>query len=449
MTVETPVAGDVTITESSTASVSPSGYSMFGFTVAITAPTASASDPLRITFEIDRSILPVGFTLDWVSMFRNGAIVRACSDDSGAADPDPCIASATFDADDDLVVTVLTSQASDWDAGVLESLLPVPLTVDAGGPHVALEGDPLILPAAAIGGTGAVSFEWTSDPLSLDDPNSPAPLVDTGLADDGVYLVTVTATDEAGAVATGDTTVEILNAPPLLADVEGPADPVALDTVVSVSAGFVDPGMRDTHTATIDWGDGIITHATVLETDGSGTASGEHAYSSAGIYTVAVTVVDDDGGEASTTYEYVVVYDPAAGFVTGAGWINSPAGAYVPDPGVAGKATFGFVSKYKKGKNVPDGQTEFRFKAAGLDFHSASYDWLVVTGNDYATFKGSGTVNGEGGYKFRIWAGDGDPDTFRIKIWEEDDAGNETVIYDNGFDQEIGGGSVVIHSSRK
>lgn len=110
-----------------------------------------------------------------------------------------------------------------------------------------------------------------------------------------------------------------------------------------------------------------------------------------------------------------------------------------------GKATFGFVAKYKKGANVPDGQTEFVFHSGGLNFHSTSYDWLVVTGSDYAKFKGSGTINGMGDYKFMLWAGDDAPDTFRIKIWEEDDAGVETVVYDNGFDQAIGGGSIVIH----
>ncbi|GAG12843.1 unnamed protein product, partial [marine sediment metagenome] len=81
-----------------------------------------------------------------------------------------------------------------------------------------------------------------------------------------------------------------------------------------------------------------------------------------------------------------------------------------------------------------------------LNFHSSGYKWLVVTGSDYAMFKGSGTINGEGDYRFRIWAGDDDPDTFRIKIWVEDeDTGEETVIYDNGFDQEIAAGSVQIH----
>jgi hypothetical protein len=123
------------------------------------------------------------------------------------------------------------------------------------------------------------------------------------------------------------------------------------------------------------------------------------------------------------------------------------------DPGPTGKATFGFVSKYKKGATVPTGSTEFQFHAAGMNFHSNSYEWLVVTGSNYAKFKGSGTINGELApngemYKFMIWAGDDDSDTFRIKIWYEQ-GGGEMVVYDNGFDQELGGGSIVIHTKNK
>ena len=91
----------------------------------------------------------------------------------------------------------------------------------------------------------------------------------------------------------------------------------------------------------------------------------------------------------------------------GGGWIDSPLGAYVPDPSLTGKATFGFVSKYKKGKNTPDGNTEFQFRAADMNFHSTSYDWLVVSrGGSNAQFKGSGTINGSGDYRFMIWASD-------------------------------------------
>ena len=145
----------------------------------------------------------------------------------------------------------------------------------------------------------------------------------------------------------------------------------------------------------------------------------------------------------------VVVYDPPAGFVTGGGWIDSPAGAYTADPSLTGKANFGFVSKYKKGATVPTGNTELQFKAGSLNFHSSNYDWLVVTGSDYARFKGNGTINGSGEYKFVLWAGDSEPDTFRIRIWTEDVFGFEIDVYDNGFDQEIGAGSIVIHTKKK
>jgi hypothetical protein len=73
---------------------------------------------------------------------------------------------------------------------------------------------------------------------------------------------------------------------------------------------------------------------------------------------------------------------------------------------------------------------------------------LVVTGSNFAKFKGVGTVNGEGDYHFMLWAGDDSPDTFRIKIWTEDAGGAETVIYDNGMDQAIRGGSIKIHSPK-
>ena len=57
----------------------------------------------------------------------------------------------------------------------------------------------------------------------------------------------------------------------------------------------------------------------------------------------------------------------------------------------------GFVARYKKGANEPDGNTEFQFKAGDLNFHSSSYQWLVVV-CVRAQFKGEGTINGAGHY---------------------------------------------------
>jgi hypothetical protein len=146
----------------------------------------------------------------------------------------------------------------------------------------------------------------------------------------------------------------------------------------------------------------------------------------------------------------LVVFDPEGGFVTGGGWIQSSPGFCSLDAACAaadGRANFGFVSKYKKGANVPTGQTEFRFSAGGLNFHSEDYQWLVVSG-PIAQFKGSGTINGAGDYGFLLTAKDsarnGGPaeDTFRIKIW---DIASETIVYDNGSNQPIGSGNIVIH----
>ena len=249
--------------------------------------------------------------------------------------------------------------------------------------------------------------------------------------------------DEYGACNIGMAEVEIENVAPTIEAITAPLDPVNInDQPVSVEVTFSDPGIPDTHEVTWDWGD----ETSDIQPGATSPASQEHTYAEPGVYTVTVTVTDDDGGTVSQTYDFIVVYDPSAGFVTGGGWIDSPEGAYKPEPSLTGKANFGFVSKYKKGANVPTGQTEFQFKTAGLNFHSSSYEWLVVTGSDFARYKGAGTINGEGDYNFMLWAGDSKPDTFRIKIWEENEEGVETVIYDNGFNQPIGNGSIVVRS---
>ena len=230
---------------------------------------------------------------------------------------------------------------------------------------------------------------------------------------------------------------------------------LAVDEEVTAFGRLIVEGPIDTYTAIWDWGsDNNTSVGTVInETECTSVAiidfEGLNTYTAPGVYTVMLTITGDNGNTGTGTFEFVVVYDAEGGFVTGGGWIDSPEGANLAEPSLAGKANFGFVSKYKKGAAVPTGQTEFQFEAGGLNFHSSNYDWLVVTGSDYAKFKGSGTINGTGDYKFQIWAGDGEPDTFRIKIWGEDGDGNETVVYDNGFNQPIGGGNIMIHTQAK
>ncbi len=259
--------------------------------------------------------------------------------------------------------------------------------------------------------------------------------------------VTITADDGQGGSTQTNFALIVDNVAPTVTSVTGPSSPQAIGTAVSLSGAFTDPGTLDTHTASWDWGDGTTSSGTVTESNGSGTVSDSHTYTATNVYTVTLTVTDKDGGVGSNTFQYVVVYDSSVGFVTGGGWINSPAGACLltADCGTAtGKATFGFVAKYQKGANVPTGNTEFRFQAGNLDFQSTSYQWLVVNQNGTdAQFKGIGTINGTGSYTFIIWATSGSPDTFRIQIT---DSGTGATVYDNGVKQPLGGGSIAIHS---
>jgi hypothetical protein len=258
--------------------------------------------------------------------------------------------------------------------------------------------------------------------------------------------------------------VNVLNVPPTVA-INGPTSGAiyAVGTSVAFAGSFSDPGPNDSHLASWTFSSGsnsIVLPGTVSERGGSGTVSASYSFTAAGVYFVSLTVTDKDGGVGSATTvggssAFVVVYDPSAGYVTGGGWIDSPAGAYAADPSLAGRATFGFVSQYKTGATVPTGNTEFQFQLANLNFHSESYQWLVVSGAR-AQYKGSGMINGTGDFGFLLTAIDGDlpgsggVDKFRIKIW---DKATGNVVYDNQMTAPdsadpatlLGGGSIVIH----
>ena len=67
-----------------------------------------------------------------------------------------------------------------------------------------------------------------------------------------------------------------------------------------------------------------------------------------GVHKVCAIAVDQALNQSDPLCFLVPVYDPSGGFVTGGGWINSPAGAYAPNPSLTGRATFGFNTKYQR-----------------------------------------------------------------------------------------------------
>jgi hypothetical protein len=265
------------------------------------------------------------------------------------------------------------------------------------------------------------------------------------------------ATDSGGLTATAQAVVNVLNVAPVTGVIGAPLGAVKANIPITAAANFSDVGTLDTHHAVWDWGDGNTSPGVISEAQGAGVVSGNHTYASAGVYTVNLTVTDDDNAsdQPDEPFRYVVVYDPNAGFVTGTGSIDSPPGSYVSNASLTGKAVFGFVAKYRQGAEVPTGNTRFRFHTADLDFSSTDYQWLVIAGAR-AQFKGTGTINGSGNYAFLLTAvdgqisGGGGLDKFRIKIWE---LGMGEVIYDNqtgSSDNDVpttvlASGSIAIH----
>jgi len=69
------------------------------------------------------------------------------------------------------------------------------------------------------------------------------------------------------------------------------------DTVSLAPATFRDPDEGDTHTATIDWGDGTVESGIVTEPDdsGVGTVSGSHVFVDNGVFAITLCVTDDGG----------------------------------------------------------------------------------------------------------------------------------------------------------
>jgi endonuclease G len=244
--------------------------------------------------------------------------------------------------------------------------------------------------------------------------------------DDGTYVVSVTATDGGGATGSDSKSISVSNIEPVISATTGPVTQLAVGTPATVSVTYSDAGAADTHTATFTWGDGSTSNVSC----GAGTCTASRIYAAAGVYSVSVVVSDDDGGTATSTFTGVVVYDNAAGFVTGGGWLATS----------SGKATLAINAKYLKNAAIPTGNT--RFDVASSTFASTSYDWLVIAGTT-AQLQGTGTIDSVGSYGFLAVATDaGATDTFRLRVWDKTTG---ATVYDSGAAAPLGGGNISIH----
>jgi hypothetical protein len=264
-------------------------------------------------------------------------------------------------------------------------------------------------------GTGAQSLELTAMNFSLNHV----------YIDNGTYTVLVNITDNQGATGSASSTVTVNNATPSVGIITTSLNPVQVNVATSVSSNFTDPGVLDTHNAVWNWGDGTSSVATISETNGSGSITGTHTYTVAGVYEIILNVTDNDGGSSTQTFQYLSVYNPTPQGLFSAGQkFISPPGAFSQNPNATGNVLFGLSYKYQG--DIPVGNRQFTmdFISGNFEFNATSVTSLIIS-NGLGTLRGSGTVNGQGTYTYLVVGKEG-ANTIRIQI--QDSFGNS--VYD-------------------
>ncbi len=230
-------------------------------------PSITSSDEYEAKLKVTDSNGGIGNAVTVVTVVNLSPVVII--EATSTIDENGCIELSGSFTDDGLFDT--HTAVIDWDDGTVEEL---PIIQNQGG------------------GT----FENTLHTYLDDNP--------TGTSSD-TYNIKVTVTDDDTGIGTAETAVTVDNVVPT---VDAGSDQevylgqgVFLDSVI-----FSDTGMQDTHTATIDWGDGSVEDGTVSESNGSGTVSGSHIYTNIGSYVVTVTITDDDYGVTDDTLTVTV-----------------------------------------------------------------------------------------------------------------------------------------------
>ncbi|MGX4642250.1 PKD domain-containing protein [Massilia sp. SYSU DXS3249] len=155
-------------------------------------------------------------------------------------------------------------------------------------------------------GLGLRAFVWTRAE-GLVDLNTRIPDAPPGLV-----LRSARDISENGAIVAESTSGLVLLVPRAVshvAPVVGPIEasgPAVANRLLSLSAGFKDADLRDTHKANWSWGDGKQETGVVSAKNGTGSVSGQHVWRAPGTYTVRLTVTDS-GGKSTTVTRKVVV----------------------------------------------------------------------------------------------------------------------------------------------
>ena len=284
-------------------------------------------------------------TIDW----GDGSTPTTISNIAGSAGPTgPTVASVTADHLYSMEgVYTVTVTVSDDNGGATQGTLqafvsntaPVLAPIDDvsanEGESVTVAGsftDDDLAAGVDPSATHTLSIDWGDGTVESLTPvmtavNEAAFSGDHTYADDGVYEIRVTVMDDDNGQASQTADATITGVAPAITPASDATANVGASTTFALAT-FTDPGFtsstagtQETFTATVDWGDGspveTITGVTVV--NGSpgvlttGSISADHVYAAAGVFTVAVTISDDDGESNSTTLNIEVNADDPTG----------------------------------------------------------------------------------------------------------------------------------------
>jgi autotransporter-associated beta strand protein len=130
-------------------------------------------------------------------------------------------------------------------------------------------------------------------------------LDDAGPGSSTAYTITITVTDDDEQSGNQGTSVAVNNVAPDVNTITGTGGVRGQE--LDFSAAFADAGTLDTHTASWDWGDGTTSSGSLTETGGAGTASASHVFTASGVYTVTLTLTDNDGGTTVVSKQVEIV----------------------------------------------------------------------------------------------------------------------------------------------
>jgi hypothetical protein len=171
-----------------------------------------------------------------------------------------------------------------------------------------------------VGQTHTATVDWADGTVSNATINEGAQTLTAThvYADNDIIEGLVTLLDDAGGQDAKQFSCTISNVVPVVD--AGPDQSASICVPLVISRPFHDAGTLDTHTATVDWGDGSpVTNASVIESPYgppgnaaglNGSIAASHAYSAIGPHTVTITVVDDNGGSDADSFAVTVSNGP-------------------------------------------------------------------------------------------------------------------------------------------